>query len=573
MFDRFTRSIVSYGKRGKVSTEIDPDEVLLDSHNLPEFNQSQFEGRIETPIYASKLTVLFGVFLLIALVFAGRLWFLQIYKGEVYAAQSEENRLGYSIVFAERGILYDRNNVELAWNVPAIGEDLGSFSSRAFIDEPGFAHLLGYVTLPRRDKQGYFHRTEIEGVVGAEKIFNAELTGTNGLKIVETNALGQIQSESSLAPPVEGSSVALSIDSRLQAALHEFITERSNSDTFIAGSGVIMDIHTGEILALTNYPEFDPKALTDGDEDKIAEFQADDRQVFLNRAIAGLYTPGSIVKPIVALGALQEEIIDPKKKILSTGQLVIPNPYTPSQPSIFRDWRAHGLVDMRRGIAVSSNVYIWTIGGGFGDQEGLGITRLEKYFRLFGLGSVSGIEFEGEEEGVIPNPTWKEETFGESDWRIGDTYNTAIGQYGFLIPPIQAVRAIGAIATNGKLLTPSIKKGGSGQAERLLIDEDYYEVAHDGMRGAVLEGTAQALNFPWITIAGKTGTAEVGRNKQFMNSWVVGFFPYEEPKYAFAVVMERAPAGTLQGSPYVMYQMMRWMKDNTPEYFDITPEM
>ena len=180
------------------------------------------------------------------------------------------------------------------------------------------------------------------------------------------------------------------------------------------------------------------------------------------------------------------------------------------------------------------------------------------------------MEFEEEPTGTIPNPAWKEEVFGESDWRIGDTYNTAIGQYGFQIPAIQAVRAVAAIATKGKLVQPSIVQGGVDEVIQLPIESEHFAIAHEGMRGSVTRGTAAALNFPWIEVAGKTGTAEVGRGKQFMHSWIVGFFPYDKPKYAFAVVMERAPSGTLQGAPYVMYQFMNWMKKNTPEYVDFS---
>ena len=146
-----------------------------------------------------------------------------------------------------------------------------------------------------------------------------------------------------------------------------------------------MDIESGEIIALTNYPEYDSAILSSGSDPKIISgYFTDSRKVFLNRAISGLYSPGSIVKPFFALGALNEKIIDPAKEIFSSGELVLPNPYNPKNPTIFKDWRANGWTDMRMAIAVSSDVYFYQIGGGFGSQKGLGILNIEKYSRMFG---------------------------------------------------------------------------------------------------------------------------------------------------------------------------------------------
>lgn len=550
--------------RARAQVAVDPHEVLLDAHNLPNFDTSQLEGKLESPIRTGTLSSIVVVFGLIVIVFSGRLFYLQVVEGSTFKEQSDMNRLAHSPVFADRGVIYDRNGVELAWNEPTPGEP---YATRMYTTQAGLAHVLGYVALPRRDSKGFFHRTAVEGVSGVEKLFNDTLTGENGLKIIETNAVGNVQSESAIIEPHDGEAVTLAIDTRVQSALHRYIKERSEAGTFEGGSGVIMDIHTGEIVALTNYPEFSPSILTNGTNTQaIADYQTDERKVFLNRAVGGLYTPGSIIKPYMALAALHEEIISPYTQIFSSGQLVVPNPYNPSQPTIFKDWRAHGNVDMRRAVAVSSNVYFFHIGGGFGDQEGLGISRIEKYSRLFGFGEYPMSEFEEEAKGVIPNPDWKRETFGEDIWRVGDTYNTSIGQYGFQVSPLQAVRAVAAIANRGSLLDPSIIKGGTGEITRLPFSDADYDVAHDGMRDAVLIGTTQALNFPWLEIAGKTGTAEVGRDKSLMNSWVMGFWPYQDPQYAFAVAMEEAPAGTLQGAPYVMFQFFSWLRDEAPEY-------
>ena len=156
------------------------------------------------------------------------------------------------------------------------------------------------------------------------------------------------------------------------------------------------------------------------------------------------------------MGALTEGVIDPYKKILSTGSISIPNPYFPDQKTVFKDWKAHGWTDMREAIAVSSDVYFYEIGGGFESQKGLGIVNIEKYAQLFGIGQKTGIDLPDEKGGIIPGPEWKIKNFKGEPWRIGDTYNTVIGQYGFQVTPLEMVRAISAIANYGTLVTPAL---------------------------------------------------------------------------------------------------------------------
>ena len=291
----------------------------------------------------------------------------------------------------------------------------------------------------------------------------------------------------------------------------------------------------------------------------------------LNRAVGGLYTPGSIVKPVFAIAALQEKIISPEKAILSTGKLVLPNPYNPDNPSIFRDWTVHGWVDMRTAIAVSSDEYFYTIGGGFQGQRGLGIAKIDEYSRLFGMEEKTGIDLKGEVEGVIPTPQWKERIFGEDDpWRIGNTYHTSIGQFGFQMTPLQAVRFTAAIANNGKLLKPQLLASSTAQFREIDIPEAYFQIAREGMRMAVIsdrpDATVKALNIGGIQISAKTGTAQLGYNNEFMNSWSVGYWPADNPKYAYAVVLEKAPAGTNSGAAPGLQPFFYWLIANHPEY-------
>ena len=546
----------------KTNREIEPDEIFLDSSNLPEFNRYQFEGRLERPIGKRVYYLVMGAFFCIGILYMGRIGLLQIVRGETLARVSENNHLQHNVVFAERGVLYDRSGEELAWN-----EGSASFPLRKYRETRGLAHVLGYVSYPQKDTSGNYYRTELSGKDGAELLFNERLAGENGLKIEEVDALQNVQSESIVRPPKQGENITLSIDARLQNALYGFIAQRAEDSGFVGGAGVMMDVETGEIVALVSYPEYDPQVLTDGSQkEHIASYVADSRKPFLNRIVAGLYTPGSIVKPFVALGALTEGIISPEKEILSTGALRVPNPYRPGEYSVFRDWKAHGYVDMRHALAVSSDVYFYEVGGGFENQKGLGIEKLNYYNRLFGFGEKTGIAFEGEQAGNIPTPAWKEEHFNGDPWRVGDTYNTAIGQYGFQVTPIQVVRAIAAVGNGGTLVTPSLEKGVVLPHTTLSLVPEHLHVVQEGMRMSVQEGTAAGLSNTHVAIAAKTGTAELGARKQFVNSWTTGFFPYENPRYAFAVIMERGPVSNLVGATSVMRQFIDWMIAHTPEY-------
>jgi len=544
---------------------IDPDEIFLDAHNLPQFDVQQFEGVLERPI-AKRVIIFVGIiFAIIGSVFMWRISMLQIANGESFAIRSENNRLKHMPIFADRGVVHDRNGVELAWNIP--GEHKNALPVRAYIDNEGFGHLLGYVKPPLIDKNGYYYREEFEGIIGVESVYNSELGGSNGLKITETDALGDIISESVIEPPHDGENITLSIDAKVQEKLYKFIKSTALDRDFNGGAGIIMDVSTGELVAITSYPEYDSAVLSEGENDKlIASYNENSQKPFLDRAISGLYTPGSIVKPFIALGALNEGVVTPSTSILSTGSISIQNPYFPDLFSVFTDWKAHGWVNIKEALAVSSNVYFYEVGGGYEDQKGIGIEKIENYVRKFGLGEATHLGLSQEPSGLIPNPAWKAETFDGEPWRIGDTYNTAIGQYGFQATPLQMVRAISAIANDGIFIESKIISGEKTETRQIDIPKEHFDIVKSGMRLAVTNGTALGLNVSAVSIAAKTGTAEVGIEKKKVNSWVVGFFPYENPRYAFAVVMEEGSRENTIGGLFVMRQLIDWMAVNTPEY-------
>ena len=539
----------------------------MDASNLPEFDQERLEGRLERPVERGAHIGLLTVSGILFLILFGQAFSLEVLKGDAYAAQSERNRLRPEVLFASRGALTDRNGVMLAGNESTDEE----FPIRSY-RSPGFGALLGYVSYPKKDSSGNYYDTEIIGVAGAEEAFNVRLAGQNGRLLIEEDARGEGISSGSVIPVIDGESIALSIDARVQEALYGSIKELADRIPFQGGAGVIMDVETGELIALVSYPEYDPNVLSRGKPaDVIASYDSDRRQPYLNRPVAGLYTPGSIVKPMIAAGAFSDGIISQYKEIVSTGSLIVPNPYDPSKPTVFNDWKAHGATDMRRAIAVSSDVYFYTIGGGFGGQKGLGIERLAEWYRLFGFESETGIELSGENSGFIPTPSWKEETY-DDPWRIGNTFHTAIGQYSMQVTVLEAVRSVAAIANGGRLLNTTIVKDNPIRGESILISREGLEIAREGMRLAVTEGTAGGLNlYNYAEAAAKTGTAQLGANNEWYNSWVVGFFPYSAPKYAFAVVMEKGPNTNSVGGVYVMARTFEALRQSAPEYFGLTP--
>jgi penicillin-binding protein 2 len=329
-----------------------------------------------------------------------------------------------------------------------------------------------------------------------------------------------------------------------------------------------MDIHTGEILALTSYPQYDNNVITNAstteDNAIIANELLDNRKKFLNRVVSGLFTPGSTVKPYIAIGALMEGIIDPYKNIYSAGQLVIKNKYG-GPDTVFKDWKKHGYIDMRHAIAVSSDEYFYQVGGGYMDQPGLGIARIDKYTSMFGFGTSTGIDLPGEKAGLVPSPEWKQKVFGE-DWLLGNTYHTSIGQYGFQLTPLELVRSVASLANGGHLVTPHVLLGLVTSSTTIPLQPAHLKVIREGMRLGVLEGTGKALNVPGTTAASKSGTAELGVTKDLVNSWITGYFPYENPKYAFVVIMEKGSRTNMFGAVGVMHDMLGWMRDNT-DYF------
>lgn len=519
--------------------EIAPDEIFLDSSNAPAFDRARFEGRLEKPLPQRTFLSLASALGFLFLVLIVRAWNLQITHGADFSADSAQNSLESRTLFAPRGVIIDKNGVVVAENI-----EKKDGSVRRNYPEPSLGQIIGYVSYPKKDAKGIYYDTKQTGLTGLEAEYDALLAGKNGRLLTETDALGQVRSEGIVVPAEPGKTVQLSIDANLQKHLARAIGDTVEHKRFIAGAGVIMDVHTGAVRAIVSYPSFDPNVMASGGPASIITgYSKDPGRPFLDHAVQGVYAPGSIVKPLIASGALTDGLITPRTLIDDPGSISLPDPYNPGKSFVFKGWKALGIVDVKRAIAWSSDIFFYTVGGGFGSQKGLGIDRLEYWYRQFGLGSLTSIDIPGEVAGLIPNPAWKEATFDEP-WYLGDTYFTAIGQYSVQVTPIQMARATAAVANGGKLFTPTLLAERPPSFTEVAVDAAALKVVREGMRLTVTEALAGALNLPYVAVAAKTGTAQTGVRNQYDNSWVVGFFPYEDPQYAFAVVLERGPAGT-----------------------------
>lgn len=571
---------ISTGRTRKISShEIDPEDVFLDSQNLSSLNIDQMQGHFERPLGKHVFYIfLIAIFILLGS-YTYRLFSMQIVDGVAYAKKADNNHLKKLPLFALRGTVTDRNGELLAWNTLGnfIYKDTNSSSSekvsvddipmRVYTEEEGFSHLLGYVSYPKRDSSGVFWQDEYIGKDGIEKQYQELLQGVKGERIIAIDALHQIEAQNVVVYPTHGANLQLSIDKEVQTRLYKGIEGLAKKASFVSGAGVIMDVHTGEILAITSYPEYDNNMMTNAktkeENKRVGEDLLDKRQKFLNRAVSGLFTPGSTVKPFIAIAALMENVITPEQNIYSSGKLVIKNKYG-GPDTVFKDWKAHGYTDMRKAIEQSSDEYFYQVGGGYKEQKGLGIERINKYARMFGFGTTTGVDLPGEVKGNIPSPEWKKKIFGE-DWLVGNTYHTSIGQYGFQLTALELVRGVAAIANGGYLVTPHVLKGLPTASTSIDLSDEDLKVIREGMHLVVHGdgGTGKPLNITGIDVAAKSGTAELGVSKQLVNSLITGYFPYEDPKYAFVVVMEKADRHNTFGAAHSMKELLAWMRDNT----------
>jgi len=596
-----------YKVKRKYGEDIETEEVLMDSKRLKDSPESDRE-KIEKPIKENVLKVFLLFIFIILIVLFVKSFNLQIIKGSYWKNLAENNRIRSYPIEPLRGIIYDRNKIPLAINVPKLDlmvvpadlkknenyqEIIGKISKitgvseseikdnleknidftypiilvenidkdkamliesefsnypeikiqknskREYEDGMVFSQILGYlgkVTMNEVKNKNYFLDDYI-GRTGIEQVYENQVRGQSGEELTEIDNLGKAQKVLATKEPISGNDLILSIDANLQKKLYESLQSKLKGLSTSKAAAVVMDPRNGKILALVSFPSFDNNKFIQSDSNYIAKILQDKNQPLFNRAISGGYPSGSTIKPMLAAAALQEKIIDPNKNLTCPGYINLYDKFG-NVYWTYKDWSTHGTVNMIKAIAESCDVYFYTIGGGYGNQQGLGISNIKKYLELFGWGQKTGIDLPGEKAGFVPDDIWKKQTKGQ-EWYIGDTYNTSIGQGDITMSPLQLTSAIATIANNGKLFEPQLVLDTPAKIIREnFIQKNYLDIVRQGMRETVVSGTAQSLNNLPVHIAGKTGTAETSTGTTFPHAWFTAFAPYENPEVVITVLIE-----------------------------------
>ncbi len=392
------------------------------------------------------------------------------------------------------------------------------------------SHVVGYVgEITPQELQVLFNEgytsTSIIGKSGIEQQYDQLLRGDDGRRFRTVDARGQrVGTADELIPPEEGMQLVLSIDVSLQRLAQEALGPR-------VGSVVVMRPANGEVLALVNFPRFDANLFA-GPEGgtNVRRLSMDRRAPFLNRAIQSVAAPASTFKILMTTAIMEEGAFPPDQEILCTGTFAYGN-------RVFNDWLeyGHGSVNLYDALAQSCNVYFWTIG-----SQHLSVDQIIDYSGRLGLGRPTGIDLPREVYGLVPSPTWKEETYNVR-WVGGDTVNMSIGE-GFLqVTPLQLASMVGSIVNNGVAYRPRVLKEIRDPVTGSIVETVNPEIIREAdisretlvavraaMRGAITDGTANVvITTDAVESAGKTGTGEVGSDENW-TSWFVAYAPYGE---------------------------------------------
>jgi len=556
---------------------------------------------------------------LIALIGAGY-WYVQLVRGDEYRRLADENRLRKLPIQAPRGLIYDREGRLLVENIPSYDLMLDRSRSKDLATALGFAasvlgrppgqlqalldryrsvpaftpvlvaenltlaqvsrlgvlsleypefevevqHLrlyrhgaqtaavLGYIgeaTQDEIERGGGRHKVgDLVGKKGIEQAYDSVLRGQDGERAVVVDSRGELLDEFGKRPAVPGRTLRLTIDLELQQEAARWLEGPEK-----VGAIVAMDPNNGEILALVSSPGYDPNLFT-------RRLQADEWNALLqdpyhplqNRAIQNTYSPGSTFKFVMATAGLTEGVFNEDTRVFCGGSGVF-------YGRRFRCWRSggHGLMDARSAIKNSCDVYFYTLG------QKLGIERIARYARIFGLGELTGIDIGGEKKGLVPDSAWSLEARG-TKWYGGETISVAIGQGPLLTTPLQMATMTAMIANGGYRVTPHLVQDADVPPPvHVPLDERALKVVRDGMWAVVNEpgGTAYAsARVPGAEMAGKTGTVQVigqaqrtdARSLPFKyrdHAWFTSFAPVQNPQIVVAVFAEHGGSGSRSAAP------------------------
>tara|TARA_R110002073_G_scaffold148275_1_gene301302 strand:+ start:8086 stop:9978 length:1893 start_codon:yes stop_codon:yes gene_type:complete len=460
---------------------------------------------------------------------------------------------------------------DLAGIEPDVGE------TRHYPHGPALAHVVGYVApVSENDLGDEDPLLKLPGFrigkSGLERRLDRELRGAAGASHVEVNAYGRVIRELSKDPGTPGSKVVLTLDMDLQ----KFATERLAGE---AAAAVVMDIHNGDVLASVSTPAYDPNDFNVGLSQATWNGLIENPyKPLVNKTIAGQYPPGSTFKMIVAAAAVDSGLINPNQKVHCTGKITLGN-------HDFHCWKrhGHGYVNMLESIMHSCDIYFYEI------AKKIGIDRIEEMAHKFGLGETYEYEVPGEKPGLVPSRGWKRATTG-APWQQGETLIAGIGQGYLLTTPLQLAVMTSRLANGGKAVKPRLVRsvGDEGRfgepAEPIGVSERALAIAREGMNlvSNHPRGTAfrARLNEPGMSLAGKTGTAQVRRitraeresgvltNEEVEwrrrdHALFVAYAPVEDPRYAVSVVVEHGGSGSRTAAP-VARDIMRLALERDP---------
>jgi penicillin-binding protein 2 len=524
---------------------------------------------------------------------------LQIVNGQEQAQRAEQNRFRVKVIKAKRGIFFDRYG-------RALVENQADFRKYHYPYE--MAHVLGYLGEANSDEMMLYglELGDLVGKAGLEENENGVLKGIDGGVVEEYLASGEKLRSFSKNEAVDGRNLQLSIDKDLQLLVYEKLKENG-----FTGAIVVGDLE-GEILALVSYPSFDSncfsKAMIEGEtEDNCVDrILSDENKSILNRVVSGTYPPASTFKIITSIAAL-EEIIDESWVVEDKGFIEVGG-------SRYTNWyytnygRTDGEVNVVKAIQRSNDVFYYKLG------EELGIEKLAKWGRRLGLGKSTKIKLSGELEGLMPDPNWKKEIWGE-DWYLGDTYITAIGQGNLLVTPMQIQMLMTMMANDGYLCQPNLVLGAIdnklqvanyesqenqsdlNSCKKMKISDKTLELVKEGLEKVCeVGGTAwpffdfkikkgerevDGTNFleasgsgdlVRIKVAGKTGTAETGdyyeedgKTLQKMHAWFTAYAPSTDPEIVVTVLLEEGGQGSEKSAQIAKEIFRFWFEEGEQE--------
>lgn len=397
------------------------------------------------------------------------------------------------------------------------------------------SHILGYVgeidrfRITRLKDYGYKIKDAV-GYGGIEEYYDNFLRGEDGGVQIEVDNRGRQVRMLGLRTPTPGEDIVLTIDARIQGICAEALSG-------FKGAAIFMDPKNGEILSMVSSPAFDPNVFVDRyDPDLLSGYFRDKQSPLLDRAISGLYSPGSVFKVVTALAALEQGRSSAKTSFSCNGSYRLGN-------REFACWKEHGLQDLRSAFVHSCNVYFYHLGRLAGPEA------LSRFAYEFGFGQITGIDLPAQALGTVPSRIQKKASRKES-WYPGDTLNFSIGQGDLLVTPLQLTAMMSAVVNGAFSVRPHLAKQIAGREiessrrqKSLKIKPQNLEMVRRDLRAVVSEptGTAHILNIENLGIAGKTGTVEVAQGKP--HAWFVGFFPYREPRMVFCVFLENGGSG------------------------------